>query len=351
MASRKSSTAKRRRRPAAKAKGGKKRGIGKKKRSRPAPKAAPKKPRVRRVAQVRDSADDPKWRAPEWTDALLLGAHVSIAGGTHHAPRRARAIGATAMQIFTKMASRWAERACADDESASFRDALGRTRVTATISHDSYLINLASPDAVLRRRSIESFVSELTRCESLGIGFLVSHPGNYIDDRASGIQRNADAITEALSRAPGRTILCLESTAGAGTVLGATFEELAAIIDAIPSPLRERLGVCVDTCHAYSAGYDLVTSYDDVWQRFDDVLGLARLRVMHLNDSKTPFASRRDRHELIGEGSLGDRAFRAIMNDERLARTPKVIETPKGTDPTATDARMLALLRSYAATV
>ena len=347
MASRKSSTPKRRRRPAAKTTRGKKRGSAKKKRG--ATKATPKQ-RVRRVAQVRDSADDPTWRAPAWDDAVLLGAHVSIAGGTHHAPRRARAIGATAMQIFTKMASRWAERACADEESSAFRGALGQTRVGATIAHDSYLINLASPDATLRRRSIESFVGELARCESLGIDFLVSHPGNYIDDRASGIQRNAEAISEALSRTPGRTILCLESTAGAGTVLGASFEELAAIIDAIPTALRSRLGVCVDTCHAYSAGYDLVKAYDDVWRRFDDVLGLARLRVMHLNDSKTPFASRRDRHELIGEGSLGDRAFRAIMNDERLASTPKVIETPKGADPTATDTRMLSRLRSYRST-
>jgi deoxyribonuclease-4 len=346
MASRKSSTAKRRRRSAVKPAAGKKRGLAKKKLG--GAKAHPKKPLARRSSRIRDSADDPKWRAPEWNDALLLGAHVSIAGGTPNAPRRARAIGATAMQLFTKMASRWAERACAHEESSAFREALGQTRVGATIAHDSYLINLASPDAALRRRSIESFVGELARCESLGIDFLVSHPGNYIDDRASGIQRNADAITEALSRVPGRTVLCLESTAGAGSVLGATFDELAAIIDAIPPSLRARLGVCVDTCHAYSAGYDFVNAYDDVWSRFDDVLGLSRLRVMHLNDSKTQFASRRDRHELIGEGSLGERAFRAIMNDERLARTPKVIETPKGADATATDARMLALLRSYA---
>jgi deoxyribonuclease-4 len=345
MASHKSSTAKRRR-SAGKAPRAKKRGTAKK--TPVAVKAAPK-PRARRTTRVRDSADDPKWRAPAWDDSLLLGAHVSIAGGTPHAPRRARAIGATAMQLFTKMASRWAERACADDESSAFREALGQTRVGATIAHDSYLINLASPDAVLRRRSIESFVGELARCESLGIDFLVSHPGNYIDDRASGVQRNADAITEALARVPGRTILCLECTAGAGTALGATFEELGAIIEAIPSLLRARLGVCVDTCHAYSAGYDLVKAYDDVWSRFDDVLGLPRLRVMHLNDSKTPFASRRDRHELIGEGSLGERAFRAVMNDERLARAPKVIETPKGADPTATDARMLTRLRGYRA--
>jgi deoxyribonuclease-4 len=251
------------------------------------------------------------------------------------------------MQIFTKMASRWAERTCADEESSSFRGALEETRVGATIAHDSYLINLASPDAALRQRSIESFAAELARCEALGIEFLVSHPGNYIDDRAGGVQRNADAIAEALSRVPGRTVVCMETTAGTGTALGASFEELAELIDAVPPPLRARMGVCVDTCHAYSAGYDLVGAYDDVWARFDDVLGAARLRVMHLNDSKTPFNSRRDRHELIAEGSLGELAFRRIMNDERLARVPKVLETPKGADPTATDARMLARLRSY----
>jgi deoxyribonuclease-4 len=145
-------------------------------------------------------------------------------------------------------------------------------------------------------------------------------------------------------------MLCMETTAGSGTAIGATFEELAALAAAVPEPLRSRIGVCVDSCHVYSAGYDLVAAYDDVWKQFDDILGMPRLKVMHLNDSKTPFGSRRDRHELIGEGSLGDIAFRHIMNDERLARIPKVIETPKGTDPTATDARMLARLRAYIAT-
>ena len=297
----------------------------------------------------KDSANDPSWTAPVWDDALLLGAHISIAGGTHEAPPRGRAIGASAMQIFTKMANRWADRLCPDDECRTFRVALDDTRIRATIAHDSYLINLASPDAELRRKSIESFVAELQRCEALGLTYLVSHPGNYIDDRASGIARNADAIVEALTRVPGRTILCMETTAGSGTAIGATFEDLAELTAAIPEPLRSRVGVCVDSCHVYSAGYDLARAYDDVWARFDDALGLARLKVMHLNDSKTPFASHRDRHELIGEGSLGEIAFRNIMNDERLAHIPKVIETPKGTDPTATDARMLARLRSYIA--
>jgi len=146
----------------------------------------------------KDSANDPDWVAPVWNDGILLGAHVSIAGGTHEAPRRAKAIGATAMQIFTKMANRWAERLCVDDECRSFRTALDTTLVQATVAHDSYLINLASPDPTLRRKSIESFVAELQRCEALGLGFLVSHPGNFIDDRASGIARNADGIAEAV---------------------------------------------------------------------------------------------------------------------------------------------------------
>jgi deoxyribonuclease-4 len=280
---------------------------------------------------------------------LLLGAHTSIAGGTREAPARAKAIGATAMQIFTKMANRWAERVCADDECAAFRAALADTNVRATAAHDSYLINLASPDPTLRRRSIESFVAELARCEALGLDYLVSHPGNYIDDPLSGIQRNADAISEALERVPGRTILCMELTSGAGTAIGSTFEELARLIESVSSTRRARMGVCVDTCHAYSAGYDLKRDFDGVWQRFDDLLGMDRLRVMHLNDSKTPFASHRDRHELIGEGSLGATPFRRIMTDERFIDIPKLIETPKLDDATKTDSRMLARLRRYAA--
>jgi deoxyribonuclease-4 len=284
------------------------------------------------------------------TPRLLLGAHVSIAGGTREAPARAKAIGATAMQIFTKMASRWAERACADDECKAFRAALADTDVRVTCAHDSYLINLASPDPTLRRRSIESFVAELARCQALGLDYLVSHPGNYIDDRPSGVRRNADAISEALDRVPGRTVLCMELTAGAGTAIGSTFEELASLIDHVDPSARRRMGVCVDTCHAYSGGYDLVRDFDGVWQRFADVVGMDRLRVMHLNDSKTAFASHRDRHELIGEGSLGARPFRRIMTDERFVDVAKLIETPKLDDAAKTDSRMLARLRRYVGT-
>ena len=252
------------------------------------------------------------------------------------------------MQIFTKMGNRWAERECADDECLSFRERLSATGVRATMAHDSYLINLASPDAVLRARSIDSFTQELRRCVALGLDFLVSHPGNYMDERESGIARNADAISESLARVPGRTILCLETTAGSGTALGATFEELAAIIERVDASDRDRVGICIDTCHVYSAGYDLATDYEGVFARLEDTLGRDRLRVMHLNDSKTPFGARRDRHELIAEGSIGEAPFRRIMTDERLAMVPKVIETPKLDDPVATDTRMLELLRRYA---
>jgi deoxyribonuclease IV len=279
---------------------------------------------------------------------LLLGAHVSAAGGVPEAPGRAKAIGATAMQLFTKMANRWAERDCLDDECVSFRERLAESGVGPTMAHDSYLINLASPDPVLRARSIASFSTELRRCHALGLHYLVSHPGNYMDDRDAGLARNADAISEALAATPGDTVLCLETTAGSGTSLGATFEELAAIIERVDAAQRPRVGICLDTCHVYSAGYDLVGDYEGVFARLNDTLGLGRLRVMHLNDSKTPFASRRDRHELIAEGSLGEAPFRRIMTDDRLAHVPKVIETPKLDDATATDTRMLERLRGYA---
>ena len=251
------------------------------------------------------------------------------------------------MQMFTKMANRWAERACADAECVAFRAELAQTDVRVTMAHDSYLINLASPDPVLQRRSIESFIAELQRCEALGLQLLVSHPGNHMGDLASGIQRNADAITEALERVPGRCVIAMEATSGSGTSIGSRFEELAALIEHVPAAHRGRMGVCADTCHLYSAGHDLVKDFEGVWQRFDDEVGLDRLRALHLNDSKTKFGSRRDRHELIGEGSLGPSPFRRIMADARFAHIPKVIETPK-IEETITDRRMLRRLRSYA---
>lgn len=278
--------------------------------------------------------------------APLLGAHISIAGGTKEAPPRAKTIGATAMQIFTKMANRWAERACEDEECAAFRVAIAETDVAEMCAHDSYLINLASPDEVLRARSIDSFVAELRRCEALGLNYLVSHPGNHMGDRESGIARNAEAIGMALETVRGKTLVLMETTAGSGTAIGASFEEMAELIELVPAKYRKRVGVCIDTAHIFAAGYDITTDYDGVIRRFDDVVGIDRLRMMHLNDSKAPLASRRDRHELIGEGAIGEGAFRKIMNDARLSRIAKVIETPK-IEADVTDRLMLERLRGY----
>jgi deoxyribonuclease-4 len=302
---------------------------------------------VPRRGDSRASKQSDRKAAPLGVKAAPLGAHVSIAGGTSKAPPRAKAIGATAMQIFTKMASRWAERVCEEEECTAFLTELGDTDVRETNAHDSYLINLASPDPVLRQRSIDSFIGELQRCAALKLKFLVSHPGNFMDDRSSGLERNAEAIGIALERAPGKTMLLMEMTAGAGTVLGSSFEEMAKLIERIPLPYRKRVGVCVDTAHIFAAGYDLVNDYDGVWARFDDVIGRSRLRLMHLNDSKVALGSRKDRHELIGEGAIGSEPFRRIMNDPMLATVGKVIETPKLDDAEATDRRMLERLRGY----
>ncbi|HEY5086436.1 MAG TPA: deoxyribonuclease IV [Gemmatimonadaceae bacterium] len=280
-------------------------------------------------------------------DTLLLGAHISTAGGVPAAPGRAKAIGATAMQIFTKMANQWRERECEPPECTAFREGVAETAVRVISAHDSYLINLASPKDDLRARSLISFATELRRCDALGLDFLVSHPGNYMDERESGIARNADSISAGLAAAPGKTMLLLETTAGSGTALGATFEELYAIIDRISLEVRHRVGICMDTCHVYAAGYDIVRDYDGVMRQFDDTLGINRLRMMHLNDSKHGLGTRKDRHALIAEGELGEDPFRHVMNDPRLAGVAKVIETPKGNDAELTDRSMLERLRGY----
>lgn len=280
------------------------------------------------------------------TTPPLLGAHVSTAGGVARAPDRGLAIGATAIQIFTKTPNQWREPVIPDGEIVAFRDAVARTGLLAVVAHDSYLINLASPDRALRRRSIRCFAGELARCRALGIRYVVTHPGNYMDDRARGLRRNAEAYAECLGGVPGPGIL-LETTAGAGTALGTRFEELAELRAGIPGGLRRRVGFCADTCHLYAAGYDLVGGWDDVWEEWDRVIGFEHLKCLHLNDSKTAFGSRRDRHELIGEGTLGAEPFRRLMRDGRFRGIIKVIETPKGADPVRQDRRMLRRLRAY----
>lgn len=281
--------------------------------------------------------------------AGLLGAHVSTSGGIQHAPERGTRIGATAIQLFTKPPSQWREPTLSAETVRAFRDSLRVSKLRGVISHDSYLINLASPDPQLSERSIRAFVAELRRCRALGIRFLVSHPGNYIDQRPAGLIRNAQSYSRCLREVPG-VALVIENTAGSGTALGSRFEELAELRDRIAPEVRRRVGFCLDTCHLYSTGYDLLTEYDAVWEEWERTVGLRRLWCLHLNDSKTPFRSFRDRHELLGEGSLGPAPFRRIMRDPRFSTIPKIIETPKGTDEVATDRRMLHRLRRWAAT-
>jgi deoxyribonuclease IV len=277
-----------------------------------------------------------------------LGAHVSAAGGVHLAPARATEIGARVLQLFTKQPSRWADPAVGDDEVRAFAAEREAHGITVVAAHDSYLINLSSPDRRLWRMSQRSFEAELGRCAALELDFLVTHPGNATDgDMQAGLERNAKGITESLEAAGGRVRVLLELTAGSGTSVGAKLEHLAAILDAIPARFEDRLGVCFDTCHAYSAGYDLVEDYDGVWGSFERVLGFDRLGLIHLNDSKHHFGSRKDRHEGIGEGTLGTEPFRRIMLDERLLAVPKILETPKGDDGVTADRRNLGLLRSF----
>jgi deoxyribonuclease-4 len=241
----------------------------------------------------------------------------------------------------------WREPEVTPDIATAFLKERETHPVGMVVSHDSYLINLASPDPELRAKSLAAFQGELRRSEALRLEGIVSHPGNFIDSREAGIARNADAITQALRAVPGEVAVYLETTAGTGTALGRTFEELAQIRDLVAEDVRHRVAFCADTCHLYSAGYDLVGDFEGVWKVWDKVLGLDLLRCLHLNDSKTPFASRKDRHELIGEGSLGPEPFRRLITDPRFARVPKLLETPKGDDEFSNDRRMLALLRSF----
>ena len=295
------------------------------------------------MAVERQGSDPPSTTAAEDE----LGAHVSIAGGTANAPARAREIGARTIQIFTKQANRWAERDVEEDEAAAFRSAREAAGITQAASHDSYLINLATADDVLFRRSLDSFTREIRRSEALGLDFAVTHPGNATDgDRERGLRRNAHAIADALDAAPGRVRVLLEGTAGSGTALGSSFEELGELLRRIAERHPERIGICLDTCHLWAAGYDL-RALDDVLETLETTVGLRHLAFLHLNDSATPFGSRRDRHADIGEGTIGEEPFRLLMGHSALHDVPKVIETPKGDDAVAADRANLARLRGY----
>lgn len=281
--------------------------------------------------------------------AVLVGAHVSTKGGVHNAPARGAAIGASAIQVFTKIPSQWREPVITSDVASAFRMSLADCNVTSVVSHDSYLINLASPDPHLSARSATAFKMELERSQALGIGWVVSHPGNYIDDRNRGLSRNAARVTECLRLVEGCVGVLLETTAGTGTALGASFDELARLREMIAADVRDRVAFCADTCHLFAAGYDLRSQYDAVWKEWDRIIGLDLLRCIHLNDSQTPLGARRDRHALLGKGSLGVDPFRRIMQDPRFREIPKLIETPKGTDGITNDKTMIRKLRRWAA--
>ncbi|MDH5589318.1 MAG: deoxyribonuclease IV [Gemmatimonadota bacterium] len=277
-----------------------------------------------------------------------LGAHVSTQGGVDLAPGRAREIDSVCLQLFTKQPNRWVEPVVRPEVAEAFARERELHGIAVAGSHDSYLINLASPKPDLWARSLESFEAELRRCAALSLDFLVTHPGNATDgDLDEGIMRNARGVTAALERVGGPTRVLLELTAGSGTSVGGSFERLASIIGEIPGSLRDRVGVCVDTCHAYSAGYDLVNDYEGVWRAFDAVVGRERLGLIHMNDSMHPLGSHKDRHQNLGAGTLGAEPFRRIMRDDALRAVPKILETPKGDDPVAGDLANLGFLRAF----
>lgn len=278
----------------------------------------------------------------------LLGAHVSISGGVHTAPERAAAIGSRWTQIFTKAPQRWAEPEFGAEQRDAYRAACERHGVVGTTVHASYLINAASPDAALYERSVQSLAAEYRRCVTIGAVHLVVHPGSATDgDRAAALARNAAAVARVLAEEEGDTVLCLECTTGKGNVLGNRLEELAALRDRVAAEpaAAERVGICLDTCHLFAAGYDLATDYDGVLRDVDRTVGLDQVRVWHLNDSAGALGSGTDRHAWIGEGRIGEPAFGRLVRDARFASTPMLLETPKGDDPVAADRRNLGLLR------
>ena len=285
----------------------------------------------------------------------LLGAHMSVAGGLPLAVERAVAHRCEAFQIFAKNANQWRGRLLAPDEIRDFRAKVKTAALGPVVSHASYLINLATTNPVLRRQSIEAMADEIDRAESLGLLGVVLHPGCYTDgDAAAGIDLIAEALFGLLrAHRGGRTMVILEHTAGQGTALGATFEQLAAIIAKMNG--HRRVGVCLDTCHLLASGYDICSEegYGRTFSQFGETVGFERLRVFHLNDSKKPLGSRVDRHEHIGKGQLGLEPFRRIIKDRRFRGLPMLLETPKtegpkrgsvGVDPL--DARNLAKLRA-----
>ena len=251
------------------------------------------------------------------------------------------------MQVFVKSNNQWRAAPFREGEPERFRKNLIESELGPVIAHDSYLINLCSPDSELWEKSVAALIIEMDRCEILGIPFLVTHPGAHTGSgEKAGLRRLARAINKIHLKRPRQKVkILLETTAGQGTGLGYRFEHLAWVLSHVRAP--DRLGICLDTCHIFAAGYDLRTpkTYRATMREFDRTVGLGKLMAIHLNDSLKDFGSRVDRHAHIGKGKIGVEAFRAIMNDSRLSRVPMVLETPKGPDY-AEDRTNLALLRS-----
>jgi deoxyribonuclease IV len=275
---------------------------------------------------------------------MRLGAHMSISGGVEKAVVRGQEVGCEAMQIFTKNSNQWKAKPLASTEVTAFRDACQAAGIGPVIAHSAYLINLAAPDEALYEKSIQAFLDELQRCELLGIPYLVVHPGAHM---GTGEEQGLKRITAAIDRIHRETpkmqaAIALEITAGQGTVLASKFEHFATILEQVDEP--ERLGFCLDTCHLLAAGYDFRTpeGYVQVMEAWDDLVGIERIRVIHLNDSKKELGSRVDRHEHIGQGCIGTKGFELLLNDSRLAELPMVLETPKDDDA---DVRNLTTLR------
>jgi deoxyribonuclease-4 len=277
----------------------------------------------------------------------LLGAHMSIAGGVGNALLDGKKVDCDAIQIFTKSSRQWAAKPYTNEEIAQFHVNRKETGIAAVIAHDSYLLNLGSPDSALRKRSVAAFIDELERCEILGVTNLVAHPGAHVGaGEAAGIKLIARSLDEVHQACPGYIAkITLEITAGQGSNLGYRFEQIASMIDATHD--NDRIRVCFDTEHAFAAGYDIRTKegYDRTFTEFDEAIGIDRLAAFHLNDSKKEFHSRVDRHEHIGKGFIGVEAFRLLMNDQRFWGLPMCLETPKGPD-LKEDRENLTLLRS-----
>lgn len=260
-----------------------------------------------------------------------IGAHVSVAGGVTNAPVNAHAIGAKAFALFTGSSSRWVSKPISDAEAAMFAKRCGQYGYTPDVilPHDNFLINLGSPDSEKLEKSRKSFLDEMRRCEKLGLSMLNFHPGSHLNVSSVDecLDRIAESINITLDVTSGVTAV-IESTAGQGSNLGYDFAHIAHIIDKVED--KSRVGVCVDTCHTYSAGYDLRSEegYAETWRQFDEIIGAGYLRALHLNDDKRELGSRIDRHASIGEGTLGREFFVRLVNDPRFDNMPLILETP-----------------------